>query len=441
MSDRPGLAARQVAARLLAAVVERKVPADGLTDEKGGNAHFLALSAQDRALVRAILMVALRHRVAIGTLIAEQLDRPLPPNAHALGHILHVALAQMLFLDVPARAAVDLAVEHAGRDPRTRRFAKLANAVLRAILRWPPDRLRDVIRSASEMPPWLEQRLVDAHGRARTQAIAAAHLCRAPVDFTVKSRPEAWAERLGGFVLPTGSVRVALPAAPIPELPGYREGEWWVQDAASALPARLFPDLRGARVADLCAAPGGKTAQLALTGAEVTAIELSASRMKRLAANLERLGLHARLVQADLFEFAPDAPFDAVLLDAPCSSTGTIRRHPDIAWTKTAEDVDRLAALQWRMLQRALQLLRPGGVLVFSNCSLDPAEGEALAARMAQESAQARLLPIAPDEFGGVGPFVTGEGYLRTLPDDLAHEEAGNSGMDGFFAARFRRIA
>lgn len=441
MSSRPGLAARQAAARLLAAIIDRRVPADGLTDDSGGHPQYLALSQADRSLVRAILMAALRHRRAIEGLIDAQLDRPLPQNAHALRHVLHVALAQVLFLDVPDRAAVDLAVEHARGDPRTRRFASLVNAVLRGILRLEPEVRQARIDHISEFPDWLEKRLTAAYGAERTEAIGQAHKRQAGTDFTVREDPLLWAERLGGAVLPTGTVRVMRPAAPVPDLPGYAEGAWWVQDAASALPARLLGDVRGLRVADLCAAPGGKTAQLAMAGARVTALELSASRMKRLKANMERLHLHADFIAGDLFKFEPEAPFDAVLLDAPCSSTGTIRRHPDIAWTKTPEDVGKLADLQWRMLLRAIRMLRPGGTLVFSNCSLDPAEGEVLARRLLSEMPEMELLPVRAGEWAGLDPFITTEGFLRTTPADLVLEEPELSGMDGFFAARYIRKA
>jgi 16S rRNA (cytosine967-C5)-methyltransferase len=439
--DRPGLAARRVAARLLGAIIDRRTLADGLLDDEGGHPQFLALDPRDRALVRAILSAALRHRVAIGRLIGARLDRPLPVNARALEHILHVALAQILFLDVPGRAAVDLAVEHAGRDPRARRFAGLVNAVLRAILRQPEARLQEVVETAVEAPDWFAARLRDAYGEDKALAILAAHRLPPPFDFTVRSDPELWAERLGGIVLPTGSVRVGRLDGPVSGLPGYAEGRWWIQDAAAALPARLLGGVAGLSVADLCAAPGGKTAQLAAAGAEVTALDLSASRMKRLAANLERLGLSARLVVADLLDFEPEQPFDAVLLDAPCSATGTLRRHPDIPWTKTPGDIARLAGLQRRMIERAFRLVRPGGLVVYANCSLDPSEGEDLLRSLDLPGLGAAAAPVAPGEFESLAPFISGDGHLRTTPADLALDRPGMSGLDGFFAARFRRLA
>jgi 16S rRNA (cytosine967-C5)-methyltransferase len=427
------------AARLLAAVIDKHTPLDGLTDAKGGNPAYLALDARDRLLARAILNAALRFRGTIEMLISLRLERPLPAKAHTLGHILHVGAAQILFLDVPDSAAVDLAVSHAHSDPRTARFAGLVNGVLRQIVRGKERMLPAALDKARDAPDWLVERLEAAYGPERTGKILDIHRHEPAIDLTVKADAAGWAERLGGVVLPTGSVRIASPAAPIPELPGFSEGEWWVQDAAAALPARLMGDVSGLRVADLCAAPGGKTAQLIHAGALVTAVEKSPSRARRLEENLERLGLEARIAIADLFDFEPEEAFDAILLDAPCSSTGTIRRHPDVAWTKTPQDIGKLADLQYRMLVRATELVRPGGRIVFSNCSLDPAEGEELARRLPGENGQVVPDPIGADEMPGIAEFVTHDGFLRTTPDGLPNARPELSGLDGFFAARFRR--
>jgi 16S rRNA (cytosine967-C5)-methyltransferase len=439
--DTPGLPARKAAARLLAAVVDAKTPLDGLTDNEHGHPQYLALEPRDRALVRAILASALRHRNTIQALVAARLDRPLPANAHALSHILHVGAAQMLFLDVPDSAAVDLAVTHAKSDPRTARFAGLVNAVLREIGRRKERALPAVLEKTIDAPDWFAQRLEAAYGADRAARILAMHRVEAPVDFTVKSDPETWAERLGGIVLPNGSVRVARPAAPIPDLPGFAEGAWWVQDFSASLPARLLGDVAGLRVADLCAAPGGKTAQLALAGAHVTAVDLSKSRLKRLSANLERLQLKADIVQADALAYAPDTPFDAILLDAPCSSTGTVRRHPDVPWTKSPDDIAKLAGLQRRLLDHAVGLLRPGGRIVFANCSLDPEEGERLAADFLSERTDVALDPLTAGELPALAPFIDAAGMMRTTPADLDLGDPALSGCDGFFAMRLRRAS
>jgi 16S rRNA (cytosine967-C5)-methyltransferase len=433
-----GLTSRKTAARLLAAVVDAKTPLDGLTDAEHGHPQFLALDVRDRALVRAILASALRHRRSIEALISERLHSPLPANATTLSHILHVGAAQILFLDVPDSAAVDLAVTHAKSDPRTTRFAALVNAVLRGLARDKEEAVPRVLDEVTDAPDWFASRLRHAYGPEPAERFLAAHRVEPPTDFTVKSDPQRWAAAFGGIVLPTGSVRVARLPSPVPELPGYAEGEWWVQDAAAALPARLLGDVNGLRVADLCAAPGGKTAQLAFADARVTAVDSSRSRLERLKVNLARLHLEAEVVQADVLEWRPAEKFDAILLDAPCSSTGTVRRHPDVLWTKSPADIEKLAALQRRLLDSAVSLLRPGGRIVFSNCSLDFSEGEELARLFLADHPEMELEPIAPDEIPGAAELITPEGFLRTTPADFASDDPALSGMDGFFAARLR---
>ena len=438
-TEMPGLAARRAAARLLAAVVDARTSLDGLTDSEHGNPQFMALEPRDRSLVRAILAAALRHRLSIGALIDSRLDRPLPAKAGTLLHILHVAAAQILFLDIPDSAAVNLAVAHAGSDPRTRRFAGLVNAVLRAMAARKERALPKVLAATRDTPDWFAKRLLAAYGPETADAIMAAHRIEAPLDLTVRTDPGGWAQRLGGRLMPNGTVRLVQPGTPVPELAGYAEGAWWVQDAAASLPARLLGAVDGSDVADLCAAPGGKTAQLANAGARVTAVDGSANRLRRLAVNLERLGLSAEIVRADLATWRPARLFDAVLLDAPCSATGTLRRHPDIAWTKTPEDIARLAAAQRRLLDAASALVRPGGRLVFSNCSLDPEEGEQLVACFLGERHDFNREPVGPAEFDGLEGLVNAHGDLRTTPADWPAEDPRWSGMDGFFATRLRR--
>jgi len=437
----PGLVARKTAAKLLATVIDARTPLDGLTDNDNGHPFYLSLDARDRSLVRAILTTALRFRVTIGKLLSQRLERPLPPNAHTLTHILHIAAAQILFLDIPDSAAVDIAVTHAKSDPRTARFAALVNGVLRSMARGKDTELEPTLAATLDAPDWFVEKLKAASGHDRTVAILAAHRVEAPVDFSVKSTPELWAERLGGMVLPTGGVRVEKLAANVSELPGFAEGEWWVQDAAAALPARLLGDIAGKNVADLCAAPGGKTAQLVLAGANVTAIDTSKNRLVRLGQNLARLRLEADMIQADLLAYEPPDLFDAILLDAPCSSTGTVRRHPDVPWTKSPADIEKLAALQGKMLAAAAKLVKPGGRVVFSNCSLDPVEGEALYSAFLAASPHVEHDPVLAGEVPGIDAFLSEQGTLRTTPADLQLGNPAISGLDGFFAARFRRLA
>ncbi|MBP1847155.1 16S rRNA (cytosine967-C5)-methyltransferase [Rhizobium petrolearium] len=435
---KPGLEVRATAAKLLAAVVDKKISLDGMLDPVHGNPTYRALNDADRALTRAILTSALRHLPRIEAAIASLIDNPLPEGARALHHVLVAAAAQILYLDVPPHAAVDLAVEQANRDPRNRRFAKLVNAVLRRMVREREEMLSQ-IAEVSPVPPWFRERLVVAYGDAEAERIAEAQLVPAAIDLTVKSDPEAWAEKLGGKVLPTGSVRLAAFQGAVSALDGFEEGAWWVQDAAASIPARLFGDLKGKKVVDLCAAPGGKTAQLVLAGAHVMAVEQSANRLVRLEENLKRLGLKADLVGGDLFDFRPEEPLDGVLLDAPCSSTGTTRRHPDVLWTKGPEDVAKLAALQERMLRHAVTLVEPGGIIVFSNCSLDPYEGEELVARVLGDHPDLQRLPVDPRDWPGLGEAISPLGEFRTTPAMLPGDENFAGGMDGFFASVLQR--
>ena len=294
---------------------------------------------------------------------------------------------------------------------------------------------------ALNIPAWLFERWSKTYGEADARRIARSVAQRGAARHQREGDPQPWAERLGGIVLPTGSVRLAA-GGRIEDLAGYAEGAWWVQDAAAALPARLLGDVAGRAVADLCAAPGGKTAELAAAGADVTAVELAGARLARLRANLDRLQLKAELVEADAATWAPGSTFDAVLLDAPCTSTGTIRRHPDILHLKRPEDVAALAALQSRLLDNAARLVKPGGMLVYCTCSLEPEEGaRADRAPSCRASRSFAALPIAPGECGIPPDWITADGDLRTLPFHSAACAKELSGLDGFYAARLVRRA
>ena len=251
-----------------------------------------------------------------------------------------------------------------------------------------------------DTPEWLYLRWSKTYGAATAHDIAAANAREPALDVTVKSDAPAWAEKLGGRVLPTGTVR-AVAHGTVTALPGFAEGAWWVQDAAAALPARLLGDIKGLRVADLCAAPGGKTAQLVAAGANVTAIDRSPARLKRLADNLKRLSLEAELLCADVEKWTPEQPFDAVLLDAPCSATGTIRRHPDVPWLKREVDIASLAAMQRRLIDRAVASTKPGGTIVYCTCSLEPEEGEGVISGLLEREAGVRRLPITAGDVSG----------------------------------------
>lgn len=426
----PGLAVREAAAELVRAVVDRREP---LAVDRG---PLDALEGSDRAFARAIATTALRRHGQIRDALAGLLARPLPPRAGGLPAILEVAAAQILFMDVPDHAAVSVAVEAAAADAKAQHFKALANGVLRTLVRERDTILARQDAARLNTPGWLFDRWVAAYAEPEARRVAEAHLAEAPLDLTVKGDAPGWAERLGGVALPNGTVR--LPGGGrIEALPGFEEGAWWVQDFAASLPATLLGDVAGKTVLDLCAAPGGKTAQLALAGARVTAVDAASDRVERLRGNLSRLRLEAECVVADALDYDPGRTFDAILLDAPCTSTGTIRRHPDIPFLKRASDIPAMAALQTKLLERAAHLVRPGGVVVYATCSLEPEEGE----RLAQEAIGSLPLafsPIRADDSGLPAGLVRSDGVLRTLPSSEPDGIAG--GMDGFFAARFVRV-
>ncbi|MBM3530705.1 MAG: methyltransferase domain-containing protein [Alphaproteobacteria bacterium] len=432
-SPPPGLAARRIAAGILSGVLLRRRPFDEQIETSG----IGALPERDRALVRAISATVLRRLGTLRHLLTPMLERGLPREAPQIEPILLVGAAQILFLDVPDHAAVDLSVRLAQADRHASHFAGLVNAVLRRLAREGKDKLASLDTAMLDTPDWLMRRWIARYGEATARAVALAHTREPALDLTMKSDPAEWAVRLNGRVLPTGTVRTAA-SGPVAQLEGFKEGAWWVQDAAAAIPARLLGDVRGRSVADLCAAPGGKTAQLAHAGARVTAVDRSPARLARLRQNLARLGLTAETVEADAALWQA-GPFDAVLLDAPCSSTGTVRRHPDIPWLKSETDLGKLAALQARLLDRTVTLLAPGGTLVYCTCSLEPEEGEDAIAALLSRHPGLQRRPIAAGEFAGLDGLVTPDGDLRTLPCHWPDDDPRMAGLDGFYAARIVR--
>lgn len=421
---------REVAHALLDAVLRDRRPLDEALSESAG---FAALAERDRALVRHLTATTLRRLGQIDALLSAFMDRPLPDRAASARNALRLGAADILFLRTPDHAAVNEAVALLG-TPSARRYRGLVNAVLRRLAREGGGRRGKQDAARLNTPDWLWRSWAEAYGESTARAVAEAHLAEPPLDISAASEPGDWARRLDAEILPTGSLRRA--PAPVENLPGFREGGWWVQDAAAALPARvLLTGLDDPKVADLCAAPGGKTAQLASAGARVTALDISPGRLERLGENMARLGLSAELVEADLRRWTPPEPFDAVLLDAPCSGTGTIRRHPDIARNKTPDDVARMAALQRALLDAAAKAVRPGGRLVYSVCSLQPEEGPAAVEAFLSAVPGFRRLPLRTGEIEGIEVFLIPEGDLRTLPCHLAE----HGGIDGFYVCRLER--
>ncbi|MDZ4792384.1 MAG: RsmB/NOP family class I SAM-dependent RNA methyltransferase [Hyphomicrobiales bacterium] len=432
---KPGMAARNLAVDLLLAVLQGKRPLDDAFNQMAASVQFRDMEPRDRAFARAIALTALRRTGQIRDVLAQFIDKPPPAPKGALDEILLAATAQLLFMGAPPHAVIDLTVDQIKEDAGARRFSRLANAVLRRVSLQGSALVASQDAEALSTPEWLWLRWVKNYGEDNARRIAAQHLAEAPLDLTVKSDAAGWALRLGGVALPTGSVRF-IAKGMIDDLEGYAQGEWWVQDAAAALPTKLFGPLSGLKAADLCAAPGGKTAQLCLAGAAVTAVDHSKGRLRRLLDNLARLGMAADVVEADASSWEPGPVFDAVLLDAPCSATGTIRRNPDIATLKTHADLEALSGLQSRLLDQACAMLKPGGSLVYCTCSLEPEEGEDQIAALLARNPGVRLEPLDAADFPEIAAFITPGGTLRTLPCGLQLSDPDLSGLDGFFAAK-----
>ncbi len=450
LPELPGLATRRLAAHLIGQVVSAGRPLDDALGDTDRRPHLRDIEPRDRAFAHAIAATVLRRRGSLEMVLATFIEKPLPETAGIAHAALLAAAAQILLMGTPVHAAINLAVEQCQRDRQANRYAKLANAVLRRIARDGPALLAKAQTTTLDLPPWLYARWQAAYGEATAYAIATASLAEAPLDVTVKDRAAAseWAGRLGGRLLASGSIRLAPAHARVEDLAGFAEGAWWVQDAAAALPCRLLGDVAGLEVADLCAAPGGKTAALAAAGARVTAVDRSAGRLQRLEANLARLGLAETVTVAvsDVADWRPERTFDAVLLDAPCTATGTIRRHPDILHLKREADSARLAELQSRLLDRAAALAKPAGLLVYCVCSLEPEEGPDIIARFLAANPDFARVPIDPSELGGetATQWLTPDGDLRTLPCHRVtalDDPEPLFGMDGFYAARLRRRA
>lgn len=422
--------ARQAAVTLLSRVLDGAAGLDEVLDET-----VRGMEPRERRFAHTIALATLRHKGSLDQHLKHLLDRPLPRSGRHAHLILLSGMAQIIFLQSPAHAVVN---EHVDMLPTDSKFRGVVNAILRKVDRQGAGRLTRPDMARRDTPLWLWKRWAAHLGRGNANALAAAHRddTPTPLDLTVPADAAQWAERLGGELLPTGSVRLRG-HAPVPELPGYDDGAWWVQDTAATLPVRLFGDLRGRSLLDACAAPGGKTAQAVALGAEVTAIDRSGRRLELLQRNLDRLRMQARVERADLRQFSHEGGFDAVLLDAPCSATGTIRRHPEIAWTRTEADIQGIAEQQRLMLRKAVALLRPGGRLVYCTCSLEPEEGEAQARWLLEAHPELSRVAIDPVALG-LGPeALTADGDLRTHAGLMA--ESG--GMDGFFATVMQRAA
>ncbi len=428
-----GLDVRGVAAERLRACLDQRLTVE---DALQASPQANQLDGRDRAFVAALLLTAFRHRGEIDAVLREFLDKPLPRKSALTRELLELGVAQLLFLQTPPHAVIDSAVRAAKADRNAQHFAGLVNAVLRKVVTAGPSLAAKLDAPRLNTPAWLWDRWSRNHGSLAAREIAFAHAVRPALDLSFRNDPAPWRELLNGVPLPNGQLRLPAGHVPVPELPGFSERAWWVQDAAATIPVRLMGELGGCKVLDLCAAPGGKTLQMAAMGAAVTAVDISEPRLARLRENLARIGLQADIRVADVLTARFQETWDAVLLDAPCSATGTIRRHPELPWIRQESQIADLAELQRQMLPKAAALVGPGGLLVYCSCSLEPEEGEGQAKDFLARNPAFQIVPAALPDLppGAIRP----EGWVRTLP---GMSYGGSTGMDGFFAVAMRREA
>ena len=419
-----------MALELLVSVLGGKTPFDEVWAHHQG---LNRLDEKDRGFLRHLCATTLRRLGQIDALIDHCLSKPLPKRARDIRYILRIGIAQILFLQTPPHAAVDTSVNLAevyGFQAQK----GFVNAVLRRIVHEGDILLADQDAARLNTPDWLWKSWSIAYGEETARAIAAAHTNEPPLDITVKDHADVWAAKLEGIVLPNGTIRRSLGGA-VGDLSGFGEGAWWVQDAAASLPVKLLGSIAGQSIIDLCAAPGGKTAQLAHAGAHVTSLDRAEGRLKTLRENLTRLGLSADVIKADVLDWQPQQPADGVLIDVPCTSTGTIRRHPDIPWLKRPANVAEISIQQQKLLNAAAAMVRPGGLLMYCSCSLQVEEGPAQITDFLNSHPDFTRDRITEDEVFGHADWLTTHGELRTLPSHLSEQ----GGIDGFFAVRLLR--
>ena len=433
VSHAQGLDVRRLATTLLRVCLDRKLTVE---DVVSGSREAQALEPRDRAFLSTLLLTTFRHGGEIDAILAKLVDRPLPRKSGVTREILVLGVSQLLFLGMAPHAVIDLAVRTAKEDRFALHFSGLVNAVLRKVSNGGVALLEGLDAPRLNTPTWLWDRWVKTYGEDTTRQMALANGERPALDIAFKTDAAPWIEALGGALLPNGQLRLASGHEAVPDLAGFSEGAWWIQDAAATIPGRLLGDVLGRAVIDLCAAPGGKTLQLAAAGAQVTAVDMSETRLVRVQENLRRTGLEATLVTRDMLSPDLSGEWDAVLLDAPCSATGTIRRHPELPYLKDEAQIRELAGLQRRLLRKAAGLVKPGGMLVYCTCSLEPEEGEMRARGFLADHPEFEIVPAEGSWLpaGAVQP----EGWVRTLPCMIY---GTHHGMDGFFAVAMRRRA
>jgi len=431
------LRARIAALEIISSVLDRKNALDQALED---SENLPALSARDRGFTRMLATTTLRRLGQIDHIITACEERSGASRPPVLDHILRLGVTQLIFMNVPDHAAVDTSVRLA-EEKGCARQKGFVNAVLRNVARTGKVLAEKQDAGRLNTPEWLVKLWVEDYGLRGAAEIMQANLAEAPLDLTLKDETTRnyWSSHFQAINFPTGSLRIIDGAGNVAGMDGFEDGAWWVQDAAAAIPAQLLGDISGRKVADLCAAPGGKTAQLAARGANVIALDRSVKRLERLKENMHRLGFEDRVevIVSDAAAWRPKEGFDFILLDAPCSATGTIRRHPDVLHLKREGDIARLADLQARLLDHAFSLLSPGGVLVYCTCSLQKTEGEHQISTFLQRQSNAHKIAVTADEVGGMNELLTEDGDVRILP----YHRAASGGMDGFFISRIGKTA
>ena len=427
-----GTAPRQLAAEAFLRVMTQGRTLENALETLPGHKD---MEPRDRAFSRYILATSFRRLGQTRSVLSSFLNKPLDETAPFARALLITGATQMLWMDIPPHAVVSSAVKLAEQRPETRKLKGMVNAVLRNVDREGRQKTK-LLPPQDNLPEWLRTTWRKNFGPAAMNRMVLAGLEAPPLDLTVRDPEEAgaWAEKLGATILPTGTLRLDK-VGDVTALPGYDEGAWWAQDAAAALPAKLLTLPEGASVVDICAAPGGKTLQLAAAGYDVDAVDSSEPRLKRVRANLLRTGLSARLHAADGRKWKPAAQVDGVLLDAPCSATGTFRRHPESNWIKSASDPRKFGKIQRELARAASKMVKPGGLLVVCTCSLQIEEGELLSNDIQKHIKTLELDPIRPDEVPGLENALTKRQELRITPALWTEHGA----LDGFFIARFRK--
>lgn len=428
---------RHLVYQVVCAVAEKNFPLDQALEDCFSTA--VDLDPRDRAFIKNLATTIFRHLAFIDKHISSFLKRPMQARALWVRHWLRIGAAQILFMDVPDHAAVNTSVDAVGNSKRSgaKVFRGLTNGVLRNVIRGKERILADLQKNPDGiLPRWIKGRWTDFYGEKTVSKICRVLATQPPLDISLKDpgKAESLAKDLAAEEIYPGTLRFR-PKGPITTLPGFRDGDWWAQDLAASLPPRMLGDVKGKRVLDLCAAPGGKTLFLAARGAIVTAVDISKTRMERVKENLNRTGLNARIINQDVRKFRTSELFDFILLDPPCSATGTLRRHPDVPYHRGKADIERLAGLQLQMLDHAMTQLKPGGVLVYCVCSLEKEEGEDLIEAFLKITSGVKRVAIKPSELEGHKDWITKAGDLRTLPCHLGDK----GGMDGFFAARLTK--